>query len=98
MEGIYAFLNSKSGMQILNTSTNLNVVNKTGFYTVQNPVNAPIGTATGWSNLIVMNAGNNINFVTQILIQHTMSREAYIFVRTIQQGDFTDWYQFAPSH
>ena len=56
-------LNSKSGMQILDTSTNLNVVNKTGFYTVQNPVNAPIGTATGWSNLIVMNAGNNINLL-----------------------------------
>ena len=91
-------LNSKSGMQILDTSTNLNVVNKTGFYTVQNPVNAPIGTDTGWSNLIVMNAGNNINFVTQILIQHTMSREAYIFIRTIQQEDFTNWYQFIPSY
>ena len=83
-------------MQILDANTNLNVVNKTGFYTVQNPVNAP--TTTGWSNLIIMNAGNNNNFVTQILIPHTISREAYIYVRTIQQGDFTNWYQFIPSH
>ena len=90
-------LNSKTNNRmIISSGTDLNTIVKVGLYSVNNPKNAPVGCAAGWSNIIVLQAGGNIEFPTQILIHHDISTEINIYVRIAQQSNFTKWYKFSP--
>lgn len=81
---------------IVSTGTDLNTITNVGFYSVNNPVNAPSGYI-GWCNIIVMRAGDNPEFTMQILLRHASNVTPYICVRIATSNVFSNWHVFTPT-
>ena len=80
---------------IISDRTDLNTIVDVGFYSVNNPINAPSGY-TDWCNVIVLQAGGNITYPMQILIKHSQGNTPYICIRIATKNVFSDWHTFAP--
>ena len=90
-------LNSKMDQKmIVSTGTDLNTIVDAGFYSVNNPVNAPSGYV-GWCNIIVMQAGGNPEYPMQILLRHSSNVTPYICVRIAVNNIFSNWHVFTPT-
>lgn len=83
-------------MIILSEKTDLNTIVDVGFYSVNNPVNAPSGYV-GWCNIIVMQAGGNPKYPMQILLRHSSGVTPYICVRIAVNNIFSNWHVFTPT-
>lgn len=88
--------NKMNQKMIVSTGTDLNTIIDTGFYSVNNPVNAPSGYV-GWCNIIVMRAGDNPEFPMQILLRQASNVTPYICVRIATSNVFSNWHVFTPT-
>ena len=83
-------LNLSLFTHVLNSKTvtgDLNKLTTSGFYFVQNPVNAP---TSNWPHLIV-NATDNKNTVAQLAIPD--QGNAGLYYRCYYQNSWSDWYK-----
>lgn len=68
------------------SSTDLNTIVKTGFYTLQNSItNGPSGVSSDWGNLIVV--GNDDDTLAQILIEPL----GKLWSRSRLSGTWREW-------
>lgn len=88
--------NKMDQKMIVSSGTDLNTIVDVGFYSVNNPVNAPSGYV-GWCDIIVMQAGGNPEFPMQILLRHSSGVAPYICVRIAVNNIFSNWHVFTPT-
>ena len=83
-------LNSNSIKRIMiehNEGTDLNTITQVGFHTIPAPTNSPIELAI-WTEVIVLQAANNPDYVAQILIDHNSQ---LLYFRVSIGGAWEHW-------
>ena len=72
------------------TGSDFNVFTKTGFYTISNSLNGPVGKTDDWFNMIVMgHRSNSPLYVTQIACNFINQNRIYI--RTCCTNNWSEW-------
>ena len=90
-------LNSNKLNSRMNVSdgSDLNTINKVGFYSINNPVNAPSEILDWWVDMIVLNTGGTDTYVMQMLIPHVKNIKPDIYIRVSTNSTWGGWYKFS---
>lgn len=79
----------------VSNGSDLNTINKVGFYSINNPVNAPSEILDWWVDMIVLNTGGTDTYVMQMLIPHVKNIKPDIYIRVSTNSTWDGWYKFS---